>query len=870
MANKKNSPPGSLAVTSSLRNPWIVGTAIFLLLAILTLIAIPYAISYGARQWLLENGGDRVQVEDVDFNPFTATLGLQNLQVQVNEETTLNIGTAGLTLAWSPLFKRQAHVRDILLDDFSITVERDAAGKFRIGGVIPPQPEEQLQEVEASVPWQFGIDSVTLSNCSIEYREPRLQARVTINKLALGELANWTPEKAATLHLDGAINGATVLLDGEILPFAARPGGSGHLKLSGLPLGMFASLAEPALSTLEGTISIDSKLGSEYDENSRIHLKQDGSISVDTLKIATASEKISNSGIAWDGTLSAAAATDTGNVEIQSKGTLGLDKLIVAFPQRDDLVIRNDTLAWNGDFSFSNIGEMALEVLGSLEAREFHATAEEHKINLIDMQSLAAGEIAVKTLNDIAISQIDIRELTLAGESEGESGAGGSLNHIPVLGVTDLQYSSESGLSIGTITESDVRAVISRDESGEWNAVRLVDILAKLGGTDGETGEKTESEAETGTAKAARTQPGTPEAKAGVRIDRWIVTGNNALVFRDRTATPPFETTLNISKLEGSDIDSNNPDKPSPITVEGSIGKHTAVNMSGTLSPFAEPVAYDLKGTIEALELPPLSSYTVSTMGFELDSGQLDADFSVKASGGKLEGNTDLTIRQLDLGSVDDKRMAEMESNLSVPLDVALGMLRDDNDVIHLEVPFSGSPDSPDFDISDAVNQALASALKQGSMTYLTMALQPYGTLITVAKYAGEQATKVRLNPIEFAPGSPELDAADFDYLGKVASILNERPKISIKICGAAVQADRTALASRQAATSTGTKDGKQPAEPASLADEQLVKLAQQRDDAVKDYLIDKHGISAKRLVACEANLDMKKADAKPRVDLLI
>ena len=60
--------------------------------------------------------------------------------------------------------------------------------------------------------------------------------------------------------------------------------------------------------------------------------------------------------------------------------------------------------------------------------------------------------------------------------------------------------------------------------------------------------------------------------------------------------------------------------------------------------------------------------------------------------------------------------------------------------------------------------------------------------------------TKVRLKPVEFDPGLAEIDAEDKDYLGKVASVLKERPKLAIKLCGVAVDADKAYLQKQAAA----------------------------------------------------------------------
>jgi hypothetical protein len=53
------------------------------------------------------------------------------------------------------------------------------------------------------------------------------------------------------------------------------------------------------------------------------------------------------------------------------------------------------------------------------------------------------------------------------------------------------------------------------------------------------------------------------------------------------------------------------------------------------------------------------------------------------------------------------------------------------------------------------------------------------------------------------------------------------------------------------------------------VSDERLIDLANSRDDAVKDYLVSRHGIKPGRLVACQPVIDPAEG-AGPRVDLLL
>jgi hypothetical protein len=175
-----------------------------------------------------------------------------------------------------------------------------------------------------------------------------------------------------------------------------------------------------------------------------------------------------------------------------------------------------------------------------------------------------------------------------------------------------------------------------------------------------------------------------------------------------------------------------------------------------------------------------------------------------------MDGKNRLTLRGLVLAPVDNAAREQLQSRLSLPLGTALEMLRDRHDTHTPNLPVSGDVDSTEFDISDAVSTAVSKAVKKASLTYLTVALQPYGALISSAKLAGE------------------------------------------------------------AAEVTGGKPGDNgPVGPVRIGDEQLLDLAARRAEAVTDYLVSRHGVSASRLVACRPFIDSTPA-GKGRADLLI
>ena len=216
-------------------------------------------------------------------------------------------------------------------------------------------------------------------------------------------------------------------------------------------------------------------------------------------------------------------------------------------------------------------------------------------------------------------------------------------------------------------------------------------------------------------------------------------------------------------------------------------------------------------------------------------------------------------------------------------------MLRNREDTIELKLPIGGDLSNPEFDPADAINQAIAKGMQQGARTYLTAALFPFGTLITVAEVAGRTAMEIRLDPVVFAAASTTLDTTAREYLQKVAKVLEEKPKMDIKICGIAVEDDRETLIRLAAARLKAEAEAKRRAElrriargegkpdkaektaqPAPISDEQLKNLAAERAAAVKGHLIKEQGIKANRLIACRAELDDKGSEGKPRTDLLL
>ena len=214
-----------------LGNHWLWVSAALTAVLVLVLMVIPLGIAYSLKHWLRENGGEQVELADVDFNPFAGIAIVEHLQVSVGDSSTLEIPHLLLDIDWAPLFSRHIYVKTVTLNGVHLEVEEGPDGALRIGGINLPQKDSQAS---AGEPWEFGIAHLRIEDSSIEFRTAKLQLESRIHELVLSDLSTWTHEPAR-LRLDSTLNGATVRLDGTLPPLADGYGYNGNLLVSSIP-----------------------------------------------------------------------------------------------------------------------------------------------------------------------------------------------------------------------------------------------------------------------------------------------------------------------------------------------------------------------------------------------------------------------------------------------------------------------------------------------------------------------------------------------------------------------------------------------------------------------------------------------------------
>ena len=880
---------------SFFRFRWLWSSALLTSVLLLVLVAIPYGIAYSLKHWLQNNGGEKVQLADVDFNPFAGVAVVKHLKVSVGDNRMLDIPELVLDIDWSPLFSRQIYVKTITLDGVHLEVEQGQDDVIRIGGVILPRNSGQEA---AGKPWDFGISHLRIENSSIVYRSAELQLEAALHELVLSDLYSWA-HQPATLQVNGTVNGADVSLDGSLPPLADGLGYTGSLRVSGTPLDSFAKIVQPALAALSGSLTIDCRINAALPPDGRLAANLEGLIRLDHLHLAQKNMRLNNERLQWNGHLRLAmpdknadfglssdgTATGSGlvvnlpdagvdlqqkglawhgaielqaaakNLTVSARGKLAGDQFAAQVP-REGANLQQGRLVWEGDATYTTDVTGDLQVTGNLRLEKLLLNSDRGHIQLARLEQLDFDNLRMKGTEDITLEKLTVNGATFAqGTAKTQTTASPPLQAAGMQ-LDLIRFSAGNRLTIDRIESRDTHYSAIRNPGGKWRITLIRDVLPF---TSSDKTTKTPSE-----------QPAGGEQAGSLRIGSIHVTGDSTLSLVDHDVSPPFKMRLNLQELVSQEIDTARPDQASRIMLKGNISAHDQIEIQGTVRPFATPLKLDLQGVVEDLKLPPLSPYAITSIGHRLFSGQLDMDSRLRIDNGRLDGHAYLTMRGLKMTPVKGDALDKMQTQLAVPLDFALDMLRDKHNTIRLKLPIRGDLDNPDFDFSDAINQAVAKATKNGAMTYLTLALQPYGTLITVVKLAGDAASKVRLDPVVFEPASTAIDYERFEYLDKVAGILKNRPEVNIKLCGVAVESDRVAFRERAVGSDgKGTQSGSAPQAMPPISDDQLLLLANQRAAAVEEYLINRQDVNPGRLVACQPRMDADAA-AKPRVDLLI
>jgi len=234
--------------------------------------------------------------------------------------------------------------------------------------------------------------------------------------------------------------------------------------------------------------------------------------------------------------------------------------------------------------------------------------------------------------------------------------------------------------------------------------------------------------------------------------------------YTDLALPLPFDASISMLNGTVSTVDSKS-SEPARMNLEGQVNEYGLLRIDGTLLPFMPAAATEVRIEFENVNMPRVSPYTIKFAGRKISDGRTDLSFDYQLKDGELEGNNHLVIRDLKLGEEVDHPGA-----MSLPLDMAVALLKDPSGTVDFSFPVSGALGDPEFSYSGAVAQAFSNLL----LGFVTSPFRLLGSLV------GLNAEDIE--SVSFSPGRSDLTPPQKETLDRLAEALAQRPQLNLAV----------------------------------------------------------------------------------------
>jgi len=322
-------------------------------------------------------------------------------------------------------------------------------------------------------------------------------------------------------------------------------------------------------------------------------------------------------------------------------------------------------------------------------------------------------------------------------------------------------------LAVEQVALSDFFARIIIDPSGRIN---LQDIVRSHAGERKSLTEEHKRAAAPAAATTPAASPAPPAATVAaaaavkappIRIGKLTLQGGRVR-FTDNFIKPNY--TANLMDLAGvvSGL-SSDPASSATVDLRGQVNS-APLTVAGHINPLKGDLTMDLQAKVRDMELAPLSPYSGRYVGYGIEKGKLSFDVAYKLDNRKLTAENRLILDQLTFGEKVDSPNAT-----SLPVHLAVALLRDRNGVIDINLPIAGSLDDPQFSMGGIIVKVIVNLIAKAVTA-------PFALLGSLFGGGAE------LSYLEFDPGHAAIPAAGEAKLKSLAKALTERPGLKLEI----------------------------------------------------------------------------------------
>jgi len=733
--------------------------AILLIIALISLYLLPAIAVYAGNRWYQQQGENyQLAVDSWEFSPFKTQLEIKGLQLNHPGTDGDSTEIKRLYLSFDPwaLSDHRVVVRSVEIEGLGIhsRVQLKAAesGQVNIAGIKIPlategEPKQQNNEAadhenkgkdedQQSQSWQVSVQELLLKNETLNWNVKLPESgslKTTVGQLNVEQIRvrNFDSVKNQPLDLDIRLN---MLASADLNDDQIRLKKPLSLKISGKlghPLTDPQWQGDVQVNGVEfrsENISLNQPLALQASGQLN-HILTDpqwqGNISIDGVDVSSEDFNIGFSHLSLEDINADKKQQSLASLELKGLMLRGRKHNSVATDKADfQPLIKLDHYQLN-DFTFSG-------------------------------DSVTAGE---QTYYGLAITMHKL--------------ANGQLEGLPATYEADKTAESEIPADSNTADQAEGQLHEQVDEqSKEKNENSLLSF--SIAGLKQLLQDSTDSAESSGHSVTDNTL----ESKIAIR---------------DYSVNPPLKTDLTVYELETSALEgklvSGKAELKQPVKIHLVLGmdKYNRIKADTDLTLFERHGQQYPQGNIKVkitqLDLTAFNGYLAQAMGYNLQRGMLEADINLNINKARLNGEIRILLRNSKFVPVDEAAIARVSKQISMPVDTALDLLRDDNGNVRVTIPVDGDLTDPDFGLGDLTEQLSVLALKTGAMYYLKQALQPYTTFINLASFAGDYLMKIRLDPLKYENSESDLTEEHQKNLKKVAGIMQDKKSLELQVC---------------------------------------------------------------------------------------
>ena len=244
-----------------------------------------------------------------------------------------------------------------------------------------------------------------------------------------------------------------------------------------------------------------------------------------------------------------------------------------------------------------------------------------------------------------------------------------------------------------------------------------------------------------------------------------VILQNGTLAFTDHHVPGGYTTSLfNLGgRISGLSSEEN---RFADVDLRGNLQNQSPLRITGQINPLRADLFADLKVSFTDIELSPMTPYSGTYLGYAVDKGQLSLNSRYRIENRKIDSENKVLINQFQFG----KRI-ESDKATTLPVRLAVALLKDRKGDIRLDLPMTGRTDNPQFIVWRVVLNDLKNLV-------LTAATHPFTLLRSMFGW------KEDVRSVGFAYGSAELSPGEREKLLKLATALDDRPALKIVVVG--------------------------------------------------------------------------------------